>query len=59
VNILYPYDSVIIGTGYIQSLSVIHGVPPGLQDANVNVMNVTSNILLAYEDKIDGYEHLK
>jgi hypothetical protein len=59
VNILDPYDSAISGTGYIQSLTVIHGVPLGLEDANVCVMNVTSNIPLAYEDKIDGYECLK
>jgi len=59
VNILDPYNGVIAGTGYIQSLVVIHGVPLGPEDANVCVINVTSNIPLAYEDKIDGYEHLK
>ena len=38
---------------------MIHGVPLGLEDANVNVIHVTSNIPLAYDDKIDGCECLK
>ena len=38
---------------------MIHGVPLGPKDANVNVIHVTSNTPLAYEDKIDGHECLK
>ena len=59
VKILDPYDGAIAGIGRIHSLSVIHGVALGLEDANVNVINVTSNIPLPYEDKIDGCLRLK
>ena len=54
VKILDPYDGVIASIGRIHSLSVIHGVALGLEDENFNVINVTSNIPLPYEDKIDG-----
>lgn len=59
VNILDLYDGAISGIGGIKSLSVIHGVPLGLEDSNVNFINVTSNIPLLYEDKIDGRFRLK
>ena len=59
VKILDPYDGDIVGTVRIHSLFVIHGVALGLEDANVNVINVTSNIPLPYEDKIDGCHLLK
>ena len=59
VNILDPYDFSIANTGRGYSLYMIHGVPLGLEDANVNVIHVTNNIPLAYEDTIDGCEHLK
>ena len=38
---------------------MIHGVSLDPEDANVNVIHVTSNIPLAYEYKIDGFERLK
>jgi len=38
---------------------MIHGVELGPEDTNVNVINMTSNIPLLYEDKIDGYVYLK
>ena len=56
---LDPYNGAICGNGRIQSFSMIHGVPLGPEDANVNVIHVTSNTPLSYEDKIDGCEHLK
>jgi len=31
----------------------------GTRDANVNILKVTSNVPLAYEDKIDGATFLK
>ena len=40
VNILDPYDGTIADNRRIQSLSMIHGVPLGLEDANANVINV-------------------
>jgi len=59
VNILDPYDGAIAKIVRIHSLSKIHGVALGPKDANVNVINVTSNIPLLYEDKIDGCGSLK
>ena len=59
LKILDPYDGVIADIGRIHSLSVIHRVALGLEDANLNVINVTSNIPLMYEDQIDGCLHLK
>ena len=59
VNILDPYNGVIARNIRIQLLSMIHRVPLGPKDTNVNVIHVTSNILLAYEHKIDGCECLK
>ena len=38
---------------------MIHGVPLGPEYAIVNVIHVTSNIPLSYEDTIDGCECLK
>ena len=38
---------------------MIHGMALSLADANSNVINVTSNIPLLYEDKIDGCLYLK
>ena len=52
VKILDPYDSSISDIGQIHSLSAIHAMAHGHEDANVNVINVTSNIPLLYEDKI-------
>ena len=55
-----PYDDDIIGIGWIHSFFVIqYGVAFGPEDENVNVINVTSNIPLPYEDKIDGCIGLK
>ena len=59
VNILDPYDGAIAGTGRIQSLTNIHGVPLGETDANIVVLSVSSNIPVAYEDPMDGCERLK
>lgn len=59
MNILDPYDSAIAGIERIQSISIIHGEPLVPKDANVNFINVTSNIPLPYEDKIDGCVDLK
>ena len=62
VKILDPYDGGIAGIGRIHSLFVIHGVALCLKDENVNsinVINVTSNISLPYEDGIDGCLYLK
>lgn len=59
MNILDPYDGAIAGIGRTQSLSAIHEAPLGLEDANVNVINVTTNIPLPFEDKIDGCVRLK
>ena len=59
VKILDPYDGAIARIGRIHSLSMIHGVALGLEDANVNAINVTSNIPLPYEDKIYGCLCLK
>ena len=38
---------------------MIHGVLLNPEDANINVIDVTSNIHVAYEDPIDGCEHMK
>ena len=60
VKLLDSYDDAIVGIGQIHSLSIIHGVKlSGSRDANVNVINVTSNIPFFYKDKIDGSVHLK
>ena len=57
---LDPLDGDVVGIGQIHSLSTVHGVNlKGTMDANVNILKVTSNIPLVYEDKIDGVVHLK
>jgi hypothetical protein len=60
VKLLDPYDDATVGIRQIHSLSIIHGVKlSGSGDTNVNVIKVTSNIPLLYEDKIDGFVRLK
>ena len=59
VNILDPYDFSIANTGRGYSLYMIHGVPLGPEDANVNVIYVSSNIPIAHEYNIDGFKCLK
>ena len=60
VKVLDPYDSAHVGIGWIRSLSIIDGVKLSrLGDANVNIMNVTRNIPLPYDDKIERFVHLK
>ncbi|XP_057853139.1 uncharacterized protein LOC131063370 [Cryptomeria japonica] len=60
VRVLDTFDGVVVGIGKIHSLSIIHGVNlKGTGDANVNILKVTSNIPLSYEDKIDGVVYLK
>ena len=55
-----PYDGDVAAIGRIHSLSIIHGSNlNGTGDANVNIIKVTSNVPLAYEDKIDGAVRLK
>lgn len=53
------YDGAIVGTGWIQSLVIIHGVFLSPEYANINVIDVTSNIPIVYEDTINGCECLK
>jgi hypothetical protein len=38
---------------------MIHGAPLGPGEANIIVINVRGNVLIAYEDKIDVCESLK
>jgi hypothetical protein len=60
VKVLDPYDSAPVGIGRIHSLSIIHGVKLSRSgDANVNIIKVTRNIPLPYDDKIEGFVHLK
>ncbi|XP_057850294.2 uncharacterized protein LOC131060884 [Cryptomeria japonica] len=60
VRLLDPFDSVVVSIGRIHSLSILHGVNlKGTCNANVNILTVTSNIRLPYEDKIDGVICLK
>ena len=59
VNILDPYDGAIIGTGWIQSLTKIHGVPLEEADANIVVLSTSSDIHVEYEYPMNGYERLK
>jgi hypothetical protein len=60
VKVLDPYDGDVVGIGRIHSLSILHGINlKGSEDANVNILKVTSNVPLAYEDKIDGAVRLK
>jgi len=59
VKVLYPYDDVSTNIGQIHSLYVIHRVTLIPEDANVNIIKVTSNIPLPYVDKIDGCICLK
>ena len=55
-----PYDGHVSGIEIIHSLSILHGENLiGTGDANVNIITVTSNVPLAYEDKIDGIVNLK
>ena len=61
VKVLDPYDGHVSNIGIIHSLSILHGENMnGTGDADVNIIKVTSNVLLSYyEDKIDGVVHLK
>ena len=59
VNILEPYDGIIARTKRIQSLTKIHGVTIEDTDANIVVLYVSSIILVAYEDPMDGCQCLK
>jgi len=59
LKILDPYDGAIAGVGRIHSLFVIDGVALSLEDANVNVIKVTSNIPLPHANKFDGCSRLK
>ena len=57
---LDPYDGDVVGIGQIHSLSILHGINlKWTKDANVNILKVTSNVPLTYEDKIDGAISLK
>ena len=60
VKVLDPYDSAPMLIGRIHSLSIMHGFKlSGSGDANVNIIKVTRNIPLPYDDKIEGFVHLK
>ena len=60
VHVLDPYDNTLVGIGRIHSLSLIHGVNlNGSGDGNVNIIKVTRNILLPYDEKIEGSLLLK
>ena len=60
VKVLDPYDGHVSSIGIIHSLSILHGENlNGTRDANVNIIIVTSNVPLAYEDKINGAICLK
>ena len=60
VKVLDPYDGCVSSIEIIHSLSILHGENlNGTGEANVNIMTVTSNVPLAYEDKIDGVVRLK
>ena len=39
----------------IHSHSIILGLTLNLEDENANIIKVTSNIPLSYENKLDGY----
>jgi len=52
VKLLDLYDDVIVGIRRIVKLS-------RSGDTNVNVIKVTSNIPLLYEDKVDGFVLMK
>lgn len=50
-----PYDGDAVAVGWLHSLSIIHGANLiGTRDANVNIIKVTRNVTLAYEDEMDG-----
>jgi hypothetical protein len=59
VKVLDQYDGASVDTGRIHSLFVIHRVALSPEDANVNIIKVTSNIPLPYVYKIDGCSHFK
>ena len=60
LNLLDLYGDANVGIRRIHSLSIIHGVKlSGSGDENLNVIKVTSNMPLFYEDKIDGFLHMK
>ena len=60
VRVLYPHDGFVVGIGRIHSLSIAHGVNlKGTGDENVNIIMVTKNIPLVYDDKVDGAISLK
>ena len=60
VRVLYPHDGFVARIGWIHSLSIAHGDNlKGIGDANVNIIMVTKNIPLVYDDKADGAISLK
>ena len=60
VNVLDPYDVHVVGIERIHFLSILHGPNlNGTAHANLNIITVKSNVLLAYEDKIDGVACVK
>ena len=60
VRVLYLHDGSIAGIGWIHSLSIAHGVNlKGIGEVNVNIIMVTKNIPLVYDDKVDGEISLK
>jgi hypothetical protein len=52
--VLDPYDDVVVNIGQIHSLSIIHGVILSLEDGNVIIIKLMSNISILHEDKLDG-----
>nr|ADE77413.1 unknown [Picea sitchensis] len=60
VKVLDLYDIALVGIERIHSLYIIHGVKLSRSgDANVNIIKVTRNMPLPYDEKIEGYVHLK
>ena len=61
VKVLELYDgNNVVSVGWINSLSILDGANfNGTRDANVNIIKITNNVLLPYEDKIDRALHLK
>ena len=60
VKLLDPYDDTTVGIRRIYTSSIIHEVKlSGSGNIDVNVIKVTSNIPLLYEDKVDGFVLMK
>lgn len=59
MKVLDPYDGAITVFVQIHLLFIIRGVTSSLEDFNANIIKVTSNISLLYENKLDGWKCLK